>query len=289
MDPWTATEDEQQERFAALLGKGGPVGIVEGALLVAAREYPDLDLDREMSRISEIGSEAARRVAGMDNRDNPYARLEVIRSYLFDELGFHGNAGDYEDPRNSYLNQVMDRRTGIPLTLSIIFLEIARAAGFEPRGVALPGHFIARVDYEGRTILVDPFGGGRVLTQEDCRALVVRSTGRASLFRPEILDGASPARILTRLLRNLKRIYLSREDYQRALAVVEMLLVTTSGEPMETRDRGILMSHLGRVDEAISDLESYLQHRPSAPDLESIRGRLDWLRQRSLNPTQNSP
>jgi regulator of sirC expression with transglutaminase-like and TPR domain len=118
---------------------------------------------------------------------------------------------------------------------------------------------------------------------------VVRSTGRASLFRPEILDGASPARILTRLLRNLKRIYLSREDYQRALAVVEMLLVTTSGEPMETRDRGILMSHLGRVDEAISDLESYLQHRPSAPDLESIRGRLDWLRQRSLNPTQNSP
>lgn len=289
MDPWTATENMQRERFAALLGEGGPIGIVEGALLIAAREYSDLDMDREMSRISEIGSEAARRVADMENGENPYARLEVIRSYLFDELGFHGNAGDYEDPRNSYLNQVMDRRTGIPLTLSIIFLEIARAAGFESRGIALPGHFIARVDLDGRRILVDPFGGGRVLTQEDCRALVVRSTGRASLFRPEILDGASPARILTRLLRNLKRIYLSREDYRRALAVVDMLLITTSSEPMETRDRGILMSHLGRVDEAISDLESYLHHRPSAPDLESIRGRLDWLRQRSLNPTQNSP
>jgi regulator of sirC expression with transglutaminase-like and TPR domain len=289
LDPWTATEHPRREKFAGLLEQGGPADLVQGALLIAAREYPDLDLDREMSRISEIGSEAARRIAGMENGGNPYARLEVIRAYLFDELGFHGNAGDYEDPRNSFLNQVMDRRTGIPLTLSIIFIEIARAAGFESRGIALPGHFIARVDLDGRTILVDPFGGGRVLTQEDCRALVVRSTGRASLFRPEILDGASTTRILTRLLRNLKRIFLSREDYPRALAVVDMLLVTTSGEPMETRDRGILMSHLGRVHEAISDLESYLHHRPTAPDLESIRGRLDWLRQRSPNPTQNSP
>ena len=289
MDPSTETDKLRREQFAAALGRTGPAGLVAGALLIAKSEYPDLDLDREMSRISEIGAEAARRIATMENGGNPYARLEVIRAYLFDELGFHGNAGDYEDPRNSFLNQVMDRRTGIPLTLSIIYLEIAGAAGFDSRGVALPGHFIVRLDFEGRTILVDPFGGGRVLTQEDCRALVVRSTGRASLFRPEILDGASPTRILTRLLRNLKRIYLSREDYNRALGVVDMLLVTTSGDPMETRDRGILMSHLGRVHEAISDLESYLHHHPSPPDLDSIRGRLDWLRQRSLNPTQNSP
>ncbi len=289
MNAWTDTEETRRERFAAFLGHGGPVDLVEGALLIAACEYADLDLDRERSRISEIGSEAARRIAVMENRGNPYARLDVIRSYLFEELGFHGNADEYEDPRNSFLNQVMDRRTGIPMTLSIIFLETARAAGFETRGIALPGHFIARVDLDGRSILVDPFGGGRVLTQEDCRSLVVRSTGRASLFRPEVLDGTSSTRILTRLLRNLKRIYLSREDYTRALGAVDMLLVTTAGEPMETRDRGILMSHLGRVHEAISDLESYLRNRPSAPDHESIRGRLDWLRQRSPNPTQNSP
>ena len=289
MDPLATTENLQRERFAELLNRPGPPDLVEGALLVAACEYPDLDLDREKSRISEIGAEAARRIAGLANRDNPFARLEVIRSYLFEELGFHGNAGDYEDPRNSFLNQVMDRRTGIPLTLSIIFVETCRAAGFESRGIALPGHFIARVDLDDRTILVDPFGGGRVLTQEDCRALVVRSTGRPSLFRPGVLDGASTVEILTRLLRNLKRIYLSREDYRRALAVVEMLQIATSGEPMETRDRGILMSHLGQVEEAISDLESYMRNRPSAPDLESIRGRLDWLRQKSPNPTQNSP
>ncbi len=289
MAPWTATADPRRERLADLLEHGGTVDLAEGALLIATCEYPALDLERERARIREIGSEAARRTAVMEHRDNPYARLDVICTYLFEELGFHGNTGNYEEPRNSFLNQVLDRRTGIPLTLSIIFMETARAAGFKTRGIALPGHFIVAVELDGRTILVDPFGGGRVLTQEDCRSLVVRSTGRPSLFRRTVLNGVSPAEILTRLLRNLKRIYLSREDYSRAATMVEMLLITTSGDPMETRDRGILMAHLGQVHEAISDLETYLRCRPSAPDLESIRGRLDWLRRRSLKPTQNSP
>ena len=289
MAPGTATEDPQQAQFATLLGRSGPLDLVEGALLIAACEYRDLDLDREMARIREIGSEAARRTAEMENSDNPYARLDVICTYLFEELGFHGNTRDPEEPRNSFLNQVLDRRTGIPLTLSIIFMETARAAGFTTRGIALPGHFITSVSLAGRAILVDPFGGGRVLTREDCRSMVIRSTGRPSLFRRAVLDGVSPEEILTRLLRNLKRIYLSREDYSRAAAMVEMLLITTPGDPMETRDRGILMAHLGQVDNAISDLEAYLRHRPTAPDLESIRGRLDRLRRRSLKPTQNSP
>jgi regulator of sirC expression with transglutaminase-like and TPR domain len=172
---------------------------------------------------------------------------------------------------------VLARRTGVPLSLSILFVEMARQAGFEAYGIGLPGHFVVRVAYEGRQILIDPFHEGRVITLEDCRDLVARSTGRASLFRPDLMQSASPRSVLTRMLVNLKRIFLNREDYARALSVVERLLLVAPDDPREIRDRGYLLAHLGRPGAAVADLESYLSVSPSAPDAEAVRGRLQWL------------
>lgn len=276
----TDVDTSLTDTMTDLLEGGRPIDVIAGALLIAAREYPDLDLHREKERIVEIGVEAARRMATIDSPDNPFARLEALNRYIFEDLGFHGNDEDFEDPRNSFLNQVLDRRTGIPITLSILFMEVARAAGFTAEGIALPGHFITRLDYQGRTILVDPFGAGQILTEEDCVKLVKRATGRPSLFQKSLLDGASGEVILARLLHNLKRIYLSREDYKRALATVETLLWLFPGESREIRDRGILQSHLGNASQAIIDLEEYLANSPDAPDTESVLGRLAWLKQK---------
>jgi len=260
---------------------------------VAAEEYPDLDVGREIQRIRLICAAGAERVDGLTN---PFARLDELRVYLFEDLGFRGNydAYDdpgnsflnegnydaYDDPGNSFLNEVLDRRTGIPLTLSMLFMEQARAAGFEAFGVALPGHFVTRVRYDNRSILVDPYHGGHVVTVEDCRQLVARSTGRPSLFRETHLDGVPGTTILKRLLLNLKQVYVSSADFARALSAVERLLLISPGDPNQLRDRGLIKAHLGRPGPAIVDLERYLTLVPDAPDLKTVEGRLVWLRRR---------
>ncbi len=266
-----------RERLSALLARPDALDVVGAVLLVAAEEYPALDVEHERRRLAALAAEAGRRAAGLAN---PFARLDAVREYLFEHLGFHGNDDDYDDPRNSYLNEVLDRRTGIPLTLSIVYMEVVRGAGFEARGVGLPGHFVVRVEFGDRTILVDPYHRGEVVTEEDCRQLVVRSTGRPSLFRRELLRGTGTRATFLRLLHNLKRIFLAREDYERALGVVERLLLVSPDDAREVRDRGILMAHLGRNEPAVADLEAYLALAPTAPDAESVRGRLAWLRRK---------
>lgn len=269
--------ERAKRRLAELLAAEGELDLVEAALWVAAEEYPDLDVAHECGRVRLLCAEGARRVHEMAN---PFARLDGLRVYLFEELGFHGNLDQYNDPRNSFLNEVMDRRLGIPLTLSVLFIEQARAAGFEARGVALPGHFVTRVSYEGRTILVDPFHTGSVITREDCKQLVARSTGRGWLFRPDYLEGTTERGMLARLLMNLKYAYLGSSDYPRALSVVERLLLVSPDDSSEIRDRGFLKARLGQPGDAIADLERYLSLAPDAPDTKSVEGRVVWLRRR---------
>ena len=197
-----------RSRLAECL-QGQTIDMVEGALWIAAEEYPFIDVEREAGRVRLIAAEGASRV---DGQTNPFQRLDTLRAYLFEELGFRGNHEDYNDPRNCYLNEVLDRRTGIPLTLSLIFLETARAAGFEAHGVGLPGHFVTAVRYDGRELVVDPYHGGGVISLEDCRDLVGRTTGRPSLFRKDHLLGVDDRQMLSRLLLNLKHMHLERQD-----------------------------------------------------------------------------
>lgn len=268
---------EARRRLAAILASGGPFDLAEAAFWVAAEEYPHLDVSHGLERIHLIAAEGARRVYELRN---PFARLDGIATYLFEELGFRGNEEEYNDPRNSYLNEVLDRRLGIPLTLAVVFMEVARAAGFEARGIGLPGHFISRVSFDGRTVLVDAYHGGRVITEEDCLDLVKRTTGRPSLFRRELLQGVDERGTLARMLLNLKHIYLKREEYGHALSMVERLLLIAPNDFAEIRDRGFLNAHLGRPGAAVADLECYLTIAPDAPDVESVRGRVLWLRRR---------
>ena len=263
-----------RDRLAEILAQPGPLPLLEAALLIAAEENERLDVLAVTARVETIGAEAARRVAV---ESNPFARLETVRSLLFDEIGFRGNVEQYDDPRNSYLDDVLDRKLGIPLTLSILMIEIARRARIYAEGVGLPGHFIVRVIEQGRNLLVDPFHGGHVVTVEDCRDLVVRTTGRASLFRKESLDPTPARAMLTRLLLNLKRIHLAAGAYQDALSIVDRLLLIAPGDAKEIRDRGLLLAHLGRPGAAVADLESYLSLAPQAPDADSVRGRLAWI------------
>jgi regulator of sirC expression with transglutaminase-like and TPR domain len=265
-----------RRRLAAILAEG-PFDLIEAALCVAAEEYPDLDVDRECARVRLISAEGARRVHEVSN---PFARLDGLRAYMFEELGFRGNLEDYNDPRNSFLNEVLDRRLGVPLTLCLLFIDLARAAGFDARGIGLPGHFVTSVSFGGRTILVDAFHSGSVITRDDCRQLVARSTGRGWLFREDYLNGATEQAMLSRLLMNLKYAYLGRSDHARALNVVERLLLLSPGDSGEIRDRGFLMARLGRPGAAIADLERYLALAPDAPDTKSVEGRLLWLRRR---------
>lgn len=274
MDPAREHRLKTRRRLLGVLRQGESFDIVEAALLVAAEEYPDLDVVREKRRLDSIGAEAARRSSRLMN---PFARLDALRTYLFEELGFHGNTESYDDPRNSYLNEVLARRTGVPLSLAILFVEVARAAGFESCGIALPGHFVTRVSFAGKSILVDPYHGAEVITQDDCRNLVARSTGKPTLFRKEQLVPASARAMMIRLLINLKRIHLNREDYARALSAVERILIASPEDPREIRDRGFLLAHLGKPSAAVADLESYLTAAPGAPDAEAVRGRLAWL------------
>lgn len=261
-------------RLTTILGQPGPLPLLEATLLVAAEEHPGMDVLTQIGRVMTIGGEAKERIA---EQSNPFARLEALRSLLFEEIGLKGNVDQYDDPRNSYLDDVLDRKLGIPLSLSILTIEVARHAGLAAEGIGLPGHFIVRVEEQGRRLFIDPFHGGHVITIEDCKDLVVRTTGRASLFRKDALDVASPRAMLSRLLMNLKRIHLAQGDYNSALGIVERLLIVAPGDAKEIRDRGLLLAHLGRPDAAVADLETYLALAPQAPDADSVRGRLAWI------------
>lgn len=266
-----------RRRLQALRDAPGALDIVEFALLISAEAHPGLDVDEQHDRIASLRNRAAERARGVQN---PLERLDRIREWLFVEERFRGNLDDYDDPRNSYLHEVLDRRLGIPLTLSILYLEVARGAGFEARGVGLPGHFVCGVERDGRTMLVDPFHAGHVISEDDCRDLVARSTGRPDLFRRELLKGATTEAMASRLLQNLKRIHLTAENFAAALDVVDHLLILDPDDAREIRDGGILKAHLGRPGAAVSDLQTYLELVPEAPDADAVRGRLAALRRK---------
>jgi regulator of sirC expression with transglutaminase-like and TPR domain len=273
---------ECRRRLASLLRERAPLDAPLAALWIAATEYPDLDPVAERGRLDRIAREAGGRARDLDN---PFAAYDAVRAALHEDHGFRGNDGDYECPENSFLNRVMDTGLGIPITLSIVTIEALRVAGFDARGIALPGHFVVRFERDGRRLLCDPFHGGAILTEEDCRDLVARSTGRAALFRREQLHGVDGRTTLARLLRNLKRNWLAREDYRRALSTVDLLRLVAPDDVRELRDRGILLAHVGRPDDAIGHLESYLAHVPEAADAAAVRGRLAWLRRKATEPT----
>jgi regulator of sirC expression with transglutaminase-like and TPR domain len=270
--------DELRQPFAdAVRGEDGRLDLAAASLLIARLEYPDLDVPGYLQRLDDMGARLCRR---LPEDADACTRLTGLCRYLFEEEGFHGNSEEYYDPRNSFLNDVIDRRTGIPITLSAVFLEIARRAGVEACGVGLPGHFIVRVQQGEQRVLVDPFHGGAFLTEEDCQRRLDRVYGGRMQLRPEHLAPCSRRQILVRMLSNLKAIYLKSDDHVRALGVMELLLVVTS-DPEQVRDRGLLYATLDCYSLAVTDLTRYLARVPGAQDADEIRGTLEEMRRKA--------
>lgn len=239
--------------------------VAPGALAIAAVEYPSIDRDRYLDMLDELGAAALARVAASAGAEGPlHARIDAINGYLFGELGFRGNQERYDDVRNSCLNKVLDRRTGIPITLAVVYMEVARRAGVRIDGVNFPGHFLVQAEAEpgaGRTepLVIDPYHGGTILTTADCRTLLAKHGDDAVELTPQLLAKASRRQMFVRMLVNLKRLYVKQRSFPQARVVTHVLLELSPSSLQELRDRGLLSYHLHDYTSALRDLEEYLK------------------------------
>jgi regulator of sirC expression with transglutaminase-like and TPR domain len=267
-------DSKARARFAALVQRD-PVPLDEAALAVAMEEYPSLDVEEYLVRLDGLGE----RVRGHSPGPLRAATaLGALRRVLHEEEGLRGNEEDYYDPRNSFLNEVLDRKVGIPISLSVIWIEVARRAGLELQGVGFPGHFLAKyASPSGPEVFVDAFNGGEMLSAEECVARYRARTGGRDLDR-RFLAGVAPRQILSRMLQNLKRVYLERRDDVRTYAVLDRILLLSPDQIEAVRDRGLVAARLGGGVAAIQDLEAYLARMPSAADAEDVKKVLAVLR-----------
>jgi regulator of sirC expression with transglutaminase-like and TPR domain len=258
----------ESPEFLRLLRREPGSDLVRIALEIARDAYPDLDLDEYLGKIAILAERVRDRCAA---GSKPRAVLGQINWVLFIEEGFQGNMEDYYDPRNSYLNQVIDRKTGIPITLSVLYAAIAARVGLVLDGVNLPAHFMLRVGCDDATIFVDPFHAGALLDRAGCERRIAEQIGRPVALSEHQLAPCGPDQVVARMLRNLKAIYLEQHDYASALPVLRRLAALNPGEPHEQRDFGMLCLQLDRPAEAIDPLQAYLDARPQAQDADVIR------------------
>jgi regulator of sirC expression with transglutaminase-like and TPR domain len=240
--------------------------IAEIALQLARDEYPRLDVEAYLAEIAALAHEAKNYVRGSFT-----ARVDGLCRYLFHELGFRGNKKEYYDPRNSYFNQVLDRRKGIPITLSAVMMAIGQRVKMHIVGVGLPGHFIVRCWTRNQEILIDPFHGGRRLSLVDCGHLVEQATGVPFEACSESLHPIPLGLMVQRMLNNLKGIYLKREDWARAIRVLNRLRQLQPHDIQNRRDLGICLARHGQAGKAIDHLHAYLKSVPEAEDAATVR------------------
>jgi len=243
--------------------------LAPAALAIARVEYPSLDPAPYLQRLERMGEAAEGRLQ-RQAQGGPAAQIATLNAYLYEELGFSGNADHYDDPRNSFLNEVLDRRLGIPISLAVVYLEIGRRGGLRLEGVNFPGHFLVRAPDAAEDLIVDPFHGGALLTEIDCRQLLREYVGDETAFDRALLATATRQHIVVRMLVNLKRLYVRMQSFPQARAVADLLLAVDPSALSELRDRGLLAYHMEDFAAALRDLETYLRlmPKPDAPDEE---------------------
>jgi regulator of sirC expression with transglutaminase-like and TPR domain len=262
--------------FVRLMSRSeADLDLAHAALLVAAESHPDLDVQGELQRIEAWADELKQHLEPSFNNLQKLARL---RRFAFEQLGLRGDANDYYSPSNSLLHEVMSRRRGIPLTLSILFLELGWRIGMPIEGVGFPGHFLVRLAGEEQDVILDPYRRGVQVHEEDRRRMLEEITGGRLPYDDAMMASVGKRDMIVRLLRNLKAAYLREQDDARALLAVEKLLVVLPEDPEETRDRGLLRYRLHRYGPAAEDLARYLERRPAAADRARIEEHLANLR-----------
>ena len=250
------------------------IDVARAAMLLSISEYPDLSIDREMFMFQRLAGDISSRL--LDD-DDPLYCMNTLSEALFDEVGFKGNTENYYDPRNSYLNEVLARRIGIPITLAVVYMEVGRRLKVPLVGIGMPGHFLVRhlaID----NLFVDPFHGGYLLSEDECRELLEERVPGSPKWDRSLLKQVSNREIIARIIRNLKSIYMAEEDYVRALDVSEFALALEPHSATNRRDRGIVHYQLGHSAEALDDLVYYLDLAPSGRDAEGVHALVAELR-----------
>jgi regulator of sirC expression with transglutaminase-like and TPR domain len=242
-----------------------PLDLAELALQLARDEYPDLDVEAYLNEIAGMAHEAQALLRG-----DLAARVHGLCRYLFHDMGFRGNLHEYYDARNSYFNDVLDRRTGIPISLSAVVMAVGARAGLNIVGVGLPGHFVVKAISEEEEVLFDPFHGGRVLTPEECETLVEQVTGEPFSATVQALQGVSIGTMAVRMLTNLKAVYLRDGDFMRGVRIIERLRQLVPNDPLQLRDLGAALFQAGRHGSAIEPLAAYLRLLPHANDHDTV-------------------
>lgn len=256
------------------------IEVAVGAALIARDTYASLDVDALIHRFNEMAAPLLSR--GLHELALEQ-QADAVSSYVYEELGFRGNEQDYYDPRNTLLPDVLDRKLGIPITLALVYCEIARRCGVFARGISFPGHFLARIDSRrgaGSPIVVDPFYSGRRLDRAALAGLLQRTASESKLSIDDHLAPATPRAVLVRMLINLKWVYATRGDFARALLALDRIITLTPDSIPALRERGMLAAKLGAVESARADLSRLLELVPQAADAASIARQLEELRAR---------
>jgi regulator of sirC expression with transglutaminase-like and TPR domain len=259
--------EEARREFLALASRE-PVSLARGALLIAKEEYPELSVDQYISRLNELAREASPWVvAGA----NTVERVQNLSQFLFEHSHFAGNRTSYGDPRNSFLNDVLERKLGIPISLSVVYLEIGRRNGLRLEGVAFPGHFLVKAIDERGELIIDPFNEGAILNIEQLRARLNQVYGQPVDLHPAMLRAATPRQILTRMLRNLKNVYVAASDWTRAMSALDRILILEPRSIEDLLERAKLYEMLECFQAALDDLQSFLSIAPDHIAAEAAR------------------
>jgi len=266
--------------FAELLQRGDSrIDLAQACLMIAQDAYPGLEVERYLGEIERM---ALRLRGTMPQSYGGEERVVALNQFLFEDLGYYGNTDEYYDPKNSYLNEVIDRKTGIPITIAILYMALGRRVGLPLEGVSFPGHFLVRMRLRGGALVLDPFSGGAPQSEAELRERLRRvipesATGHLPLSElplDQFLEPATSRQILARLLRNLKGIYREIDKPQRMLEVLNRMLVVVPDATAELRDRGFVYQRLECYRAALKDLSDYVEREPEAPDYDDVRVKL---------------
>jgi regulator of sirC expression with transglutaminase-like and TPR domain len=269
--------------FASLVQSDGEFALFEAAVSLAQDEYPELDVQSVLDDVDQLLARIKRR---LPQDAAPLQKLRILNQFFFSDLGFGGNVNDYYDPDNSFIQVLLRTRRGIPISLAVLWMELAQGLGLSVRGVSFPGHFMVKVNLPMGQAVIDPVSGRSLGREELAEKLdpFRRRTGMVDEFEVPLglyLQAALPREIIARMLRNLKEIYRTQEDWERMLAIQERLVVLLPAAWSEYRDRGLAHAELGHTDQAVADLECCLVHAENLVDVDAIADRVDELRRQS--------
>jgi regulator of sirC expression with transglutaminase-like and TPR domain len=255
-------------REFSMLAAQEPIPLARGALLIAKEEYPDLDIEMYLNQLAALAREAEPAVrAGA----NTVEKVQILSEFLFNRKGFEGNREQFGDPRNSFLNDVIERRLGIPITLSVVYIEVGRRLGLNLFGVSFPTHFLVKAVDERGELIIDPFNSGSILSLDEIRARLTQIYRQPVDVQPDMLESVGARQILARMLRNLKNIYASGADWARALSALDRILTLEPRSIEELLERAALYERLECFSASLDDFQSFLTQAPEHPAADTAR------------------